>query len=151
MRAPVRPPGATGRLVGAPSTTHLDIRVTPCGASPALQGLPGAAPGAMLPPSLNTWWWAPVIPPARRVARRSPPSAPLRRRTSPNPNSIHHHTACRRGEGDTFCDAAANSCCGSRLESAGLWRTIMAPPRPIARGGTLACRWGSNPCTSNDE
>ena len=90
-----RPLGATGGLVGAPPTTPLmNFRATHGGASPALQRLPGAAPGAMLPPSLNTWWGAPVIPPARRVARRSPPHAPLRRRTS----AILHTTTPRVAE-----------------------------------------------------
>ena len=80
--------------MGAPPTTHLNFRATHGGSSPALQRLPGAAPGVMLPPSLNTWWGAPVIPPARRVARRSPPSAPLRRRSSP----ILHTTTPRVAE-----------------------------------------------------
>ena len=48
-----------------------------------------------------------------------PPFCSLTEKDEPNPT--HHHTACCRGEGDTFCDATANNsrCCGSRLESAG--------------------------------
>ena len=89
---------------------RLDARRLECwSASPALQGLPGAAPGAMLPPSLV------------------------------EPNSTHHHTAYRRGEGDAFCDAAANSCCVARgWCQLGLRRTMAPPPyRPRRKLGVL--------------
>ena len=120
MRARVRPPawcngraggGATHDSPELPGDARWGVASTPettggstrCHAAPVLEHLVGGAGDPAGPAS------GPALP----------PSCSLTEKDERNPT--HNHTACRQGEGDTFCDAtAANSCCcGSRLESAG--------------------------------
>ena len=60
----------------------------------------------MLPLSLNTWWGARGAgdPAGPASGPALPPFCSLTEKVKPN--STHHHTACCRCEGDTFCDAA---------------------------------------------